>query len=76
MDFSKKVPKEAKTMIVIPSIIKEGKDVEKIFEKLEVYYLANKSENIYCTLLGDCTSGTKEKENQDEDIVKVRFRRS
>lgn len=56
MDFSLGIPKEYSTMIVIPSIVKDGADVRKIFEKLEVYYLANKSENIYCTVLGDTTS--------------------
>lgn len=50
------MPREFATMVVIPSIVKNSEDVKKLFEKLEVYYLANKSENIYMTLLGDPTS--------------------
>ncbi len=69
MDFSKGVPEEYSTMIVIPSIVKNGEDVRELFEKLEVYYLANTSENIYCTLLGDCSSGKSEKEKDDNDVV-------
>lgn len=38
--------------------------------KLEVYYLANKSENLYFALLGDCTSSKNEKEINDEEIIK------
>ena len=33
------------------TIIKSNDKVKELFEKLEVYYLANKSENIYFTLL-------------------------
>lgn len=69
MDFSLGVPKECATMIVVPSIVKNAADVKRLFEKLEVYYLANKSENIYCTLLGDTSSGSKEKEELDEEVI-------
>lgn len=37
--------------------------------KLEVYYLANKSENLYFALLGDCTSSNNEKESFDEEVI-------
>lgn len=39
--------------------------------KLEVYYLANKSENIYFALLGDCTSSKNENEIFDNEIIKA-----
>ncbi len=71
MDFSKGVPEEYKTMIVIPSIVSNEEDVRSLFEKLEVYYLANKSENIYCTVLGDPTSSTREKEDVDKNIIDI-----
>ena len=35
----------------------------------EIYYLANESENIYFTLLGDCTTSSKEKEENDKEII-------
>ena len=38
-------------------------------KKLEVYYLANKSENIYFALLGDCTSSKHENEEFDDEII-------
>ena len=43
--------------------------VDEIFNKLEVYYLANKSENLYFTLLGDYKESTLENTKQDELIV-------
>jgi len=57
------------TMVVIPTIVKSSGKVKELFEKLEVYYLANKSENIYFTLLGDCSQSDTEKEEFDEDII-------
>ena len=40
-------------------------------KKLEVYYLANKSENLYFALLGDCTSSKNENEDFDDEIIKI-----
>ena len=39
--------------------------------KLEVYYLANKSKNLYFALLGDCTSSKNKTEGFDEEIKQV-----
>ena len=56
MDFSKGISKENTTMVVIPGVIGAPQKAKELAEKLEVYYLANKSENMYFTVLGDCTS--------------------
>lgn len=56
LDFQNGIPKEYATMVVIPTILNNKKKTEELMKKLEVYYLANKSENIYFSLLGDCTS--------------------
>ena len=70
IDFQNGIPKEHSTMVVIPTILKNEDRVKELMRKLEVYYIANKSENIYFTLLGDCTSGSKEIEEYDESIIK------
>lgn len=71
LDFSKGIPEDYSTFVVIPTIINSKEKVKELFKKLEVYYLANKSENIYFALLGDCTSSKNERENFDEEIIKV-----
>ena len=68
LDFSKGIPEEYATMVVIPTILNSGKKVKELLEKLEVFYLANKSENIYFTLLGDCTTSKNKNEPYDEEI--------
>ena len=40
-----------------------------MFDNLEVFYLANKSENIYFALLGDCSESDKKEENFDKDVM-------
>ena len=69
MDFTNGVPKEYSTFVVIPTIIDSKEKVKKLIHKLEVFYLANKSENIYFALLGDCTSGKNQKEDFDSDLI-------
>lgn len=71
LDFSKGIPEEYSTFVVIPTIINSKEKVKELFKKLEVYYLANKSENIYFALLGDCTSSKNKEEKIDEEIIKV-----
>lgn len=69
MDYITGVPKEASTMIIIPTIVKSKEKVKELISKLEVFYLANKSENIYFTLLGDTSSSKKENEDFDQEII-------
>ena len=69
IDLQNKITKEQATMVVIPTIIDSNKKVEEMFKKLEVYYLANKSDNLYFTLLGDCKPSKIEKRKGDKEIV-------
>ncbi len=73
MDFSKGLNRENATMVIIPTIIKSKEKVEELFKKVEVYYLANKSENLYFTILGDCSQSTKEEEEFDDEIVQEAY---
>ena len=69
MDFANGIPKEYATMVVIPTVLDSGKKTKELLEKLEVFYLANKSKNIYFTLLGDCTTSKNKKEPYDNEII-------
>jgi len=69
LDFKSGIPKENSTMVIIPTIVKNKEKVQELFSKLEVYYIANKSENLYLTLLADCSSSNNEKEKYDDEII-------
>ena len=71
LDFKSGIPENYATMVIIPTIVKNEEKVQELFSKLEVYYIANKSDNLYFTLLGDCSSGKKEKEVFDSEIIEA-----
>ena len=69
IDYDNGIPDENKTFVVIPTILKSKEKVEEMFKKLEVYYLANKSENLYFALLGDCSEEKEEKKEFDNEVI-------
>lgn len=69
IDFSNGINQENSCIVVIPTILKNKEKVAEMMENLERYYLANKSENLYFTLLGDCSQSTIKKEKFDEEII-------
>ena len=69
LDFSEGIPEEYKTMVVIPTIVKNKKKIEEVFESLEQYYLINKTENLYFTLLADGFENKEEYHEKDPEII-------
>ncbi len=68
MDYSKGLPEDAATMVVITTLVGDATKVKEMFSKLETYYLVNKSNNIYFSLLADATSKSKKYVDIDEEI--------
>lgn len=69
LNFSEGIDKQNSTMVVIPTILTDKEKVQELMRKLEVFYLANKSENLYFCLLGDATESKRKIEQYDNDIV-------
>ncbi len=69
IDFSNGIDENNSTMVVIPTILKSKEKVRELVRKLEVFYLANKSENIYFCLLGDAAESTKKVEEFDKEVA-------
>ena len=72
LDYIAGVPCKSATFVVIPTIVKSREKVKEIMKKLEVFYMANKSENIYFALLGDCTSSKNEEEKFDKEVIEMK----
>ena len=70
LDFQNGIPEEYATVVAIPTILNSKEKVKKLMEKLEVYYIANKSDNLYFTLLGDCTTENTENAPFDDEVIK------
>ncbi len=69
MDFSNGINEENTTIVVIPTILKTKEKVKELMRKLEVFYIANKSDNIYFALLGDCSESSQKEEKFDNEVV-------
>ena len=70
LDFSKGIPEDERTMVVIPTIISDTEKVKEIFDVLESFYLVNKTDNLYFTLLGDVKASNKKNLKIDSEISK------
>ena len=69
LDYSKGIPKESKTMVVIPTIIGNTTKIKEMFDTLESFYLVNKTDNLYFTLLGDVKAADTKDTEYDEELT-------
>ncbi len=53
MDFSKGVPAQLRTLVVVPTLLNDLADVDRLIEALEVRFLANRDESLLFGLLTD-----------------------
>ena len=64
-----KVEKNISSFVVIPTIINSKEKIDDLINKIEIYYHANKSDNLYFAILGDCTTSEREYEEIDDEII-------
>ncbi len=69
LDYSKGIPSTSKTMVVIPTIIGSREKIKNMFDTLETFYLINKTDNLYFSLLGDVTASNQQVLNIDSDLA-------
>ncbi len=53
LDFSKGIPEQHRTMVVIPTLIGNVEEIDSLLEALEIRYLGNRDANLYFALLTD-----------------------
>ncbi len=68
MNYLENLPSSAATMVVIPTLVKTKEKMDKMFNKLEQFYLINNSEHLYFSLLVDASEEKMEKTSFDEEI--------
>ena len=68
LDYTKGIPDEAKTMVVIPTIVKDKEKVKEMFDTLESFYLVNKTDNLYFTLLADAKTENEKDMDYDKEV--------
>ena len=69
MDFSKGIPPRHRTIVAIPTIIADSREIDDLLEALEVRFLANRDENLSFALLTDFPDAATEKQPQDQALL-------
>ncbi|HLX24165.1 MAG TPA: glucoamylase family protein, partial [Usitatibacter sp.] len=60
MDFSRGIPEQSRTLVVVPTLLVSPANVESLVEALEVRYLANRDEHLQFGLLTDFQDAREE----------------
>ncbi|HTB51809.1 MAG TPA: glucoamylase family protein [Ferruginibacter sp.] len=69
MDFSKGIPKEYRTMVVVPTMLTSFSGLDDLIEGIEVRFLANRDANLYFALLTDFKDASQETLPEDEHLL-------
>ena len=69
MDYEKGLPPEMRTLVVIPTMLGSGSDIEKLADRLEVHFLANRDKNIQYGLLTDFKDAPEEVMPDDQELL-------
>ena len=65
MNYSRGIPKQYKTLVIIPSMLTNAGEITELVETLEVRYLANQDANLQFGLLTDFTDSKSEELKED-----------
>ena len=71
MDFSEGIPPESRTLVVIPTMLTSGRNVEDLVEALEVRFLANRDENLGFALVSDFRDAPEKTTPEDEPLLRL-----
>ncbi|MBV8817588.1 MAG: glycosyl transferase, partial [Acidobacteriaceae bacterium] len=66
MDFSKEIPDDCRTFVVIPTLILSRAGVENLLERIEIHYLANRDRNLLFGLLTDFPDAPRQHVAKDD----------
>ncbi len=69
MDFSKGIPPELRTLVVVPTMLISTQDIEYLIEALEVRFLANRDDSLHFGLLTDFRDAREEMLPEDEPLL-------
>ena len=71
MDFSKGIPPELRTLVVVPTMLTSTQNIEALIEALEVRFLANRDDHLHFGLLTDFSDAIEETMPEDELLLRL-----
>jgi cyclic beta-1,2-glucan synthetase len=69
MDFSKGIPREYRTLVIVPTLLSGKAYIETLMEGLEIRFLANKDINLHFGLLTDFIDANTETLKEDQELT-------
>jgi len=69
LDFESGIPETFRTAVIMPVLLVDAEDVEQVFEKLEINFLANRDAHLVHVILGDFADADQDVKAEDEAIV-------
>ncbi|MDR6713751.1 cellobiose phosphorylase [Pseudomonas hunanensis] len=69
LDYKDGIPADARTLVVVPSLLATAGDVEELVEGLEVRFLANRDEHLHFALLTDFLDAQQAIVPEDEALL-------
>src|SRR5579885_2278982 len=71
LDLSKGIPPEARTLVVVPTMLVDPLGIEKLVETLEVRFVANQDANLHFGLLTDFPDAHEQTLPDDQSLVEL-----
>ncbi|MBP9958832.1 MAG: hypothetical protein KBF14_10310, partial [Synergistaceae bacterium] len=71
MDFSKGIPEEQRTLVVVPTMLTSTQNIEDLIRGLEVRFLANRENQLLFGLLTDFRDAEEEHRPEDEALLQL-----
>lgn len=71
LELKEGIPSDAKTIVVIPTLLPNPNRVKALLGQLEEYYLANREKNLYFALVGDFKDYNEKEMQQDKKIIET-----
>ncbi len=69
LDYSAGIPEQARSLVVVPTLMGCARDIEELVEGLEVRFLANRDANLHFALLTDFMDAPSEVLEQDAALL-------
>ncbi len=73
MDFSRGIPPEYRTMVVIPTLLSNPGDVHSMIRQLERHFLANRDRNLTFAVLSDFADAPEQEMPGDGELLELAY---
>jgi cyclic beta-1,2-glucan synthetase len=71
MDFSKGIPEDCRTLVIVPTLLADKAYIASLMEDLEVRFLANKGDNLHFGLLTDFVDAQVKTLPEDQEWLEL-----